>query len=338
MRLLVLGGTAFLSHAVAAEAVRRGHEVTCAARGVSGSPPEAATLVRVDRADQDGLRPLAGRKFDAVVDVELQSPTRVRRALDALAGSVGHWTFVSTASVYADNAVVGQRCGTAALLKPAPDGADETDRELYGPLKVSCEQAVQEVVGGRAFVCRPGLIVGPGDRSDRFGYWPGRLHRGGRVLVPGDPTDPVQYVDVRDLARWIVYAAEQRLVATLDAICPPLTWGELVTEIRDAVGGNPELVWVPSSHLAAWNVPPWAGPESLPMWLPPGHDGFMARDVSESLAAGLRIRPVADTARASLAWETELGSGRERGAGLSAEREAELVAAYLNGAQHPNPG
>lgn len=326
MRLLVLGGTVFVSHAVAAAAVARGHQVTCAARGVSGSVPVGAELVRVDRDQPDGLEPFDGRTFDAVVDVESLSFTRVRRALAALGPGAGHWTYVSTSSVYADNETPGQRAGAAPLLDPAPDGADETDRGQYGPLKVACENAVRSAVGERAFVCRPGLIVGPGDWSDRFGYWPARVSLGGRFLAPGRAENEVQYVDVRDCAAWIVTAAEQGLVGTLDAMCPAVRWGDWLTDLSTAVGSAGEPVWVQQDFLVEHGVEPWMGPGSLPLWLPmPEYAGFMTRDVSESLTAGLRIRPLQDTAAASLAWERELGLDRERRSGITREREAELL-------------
>lgn len=334
MELLVLGGTVFLSRAVAADAVARGHRVTCAARGASGAVPDGAELLVVHRDNPEGLEPLAGRAFDAVVDVESQSVTRVRRALSVLGARAGHWTFVSTCSVYADNQTPGQRAGSAPLLDPAPpEGADETDRELYGPLKVACENAVGAAVGERAFVCRPGLIVGPGDRSDRFGYWPARVARGGSFLAPGSPDAWVQYVDVRDCAAWIVTAAEQGLVATLDAVCPPVRWGEWLSGLAHALGSDAEPVWVSQDFLTAQRVAPWMGPESLPLWLPlPAYAGFMTRDPGRSLAAGLQIRPLPDTATAALAWERELGwslaEDRDRRTGLTAEREAELLAVW----------
>lgn len=331
MRLLVLGGTVFLSRAVAAEAVTRGHRVTCAARGVSGEAPDGAELVRVDRDDPDGLDPLTGRTFDAVVDVERLSVPRLRRALSALGAGVGHWTYVSTSSVYADSASAGQRAETAPLLDPVPDDVDTGDPEAYGPLKVACENVVREMIGDRAFVCRPGLIAGPGDWSDRFGYWPARVSLGGRFLAPGRPEDRVQYVDVRDCAAWIVTAAETGLVATLDAICPPMPWGEWLSAVIAATNTDAEPTWVSQDFLLEQGVAPWMGPGSLPLWLPmPEYAGFMSRDVTGSLAAGLRIRPAQDTASAAFGWEQERGLTRERRTGLSPEREAELLSRWAD--------
>lgn len=331
MRLLVLGGTVFLSRAIAEQALARGHEVVCAARGTSGPPPAGVRFVTVDRDDAQGLRELAASEYDAVVDVESMSVSRVRRALAALGDRTGHWTYVSTASVYADTRTPGQRAATAPLVPPAPEAADG-DVEQYGNLKVACEEAVRASVGDRSFLCRPGLIVGPGDRSDRFGYWPARLAGTGPVLAPGDPEALVQYLDVRDCAAWIVAAAEQGLVATLDAVCPSLSWSDLLHGIGAAIGSNPELVWVPQSVLEEHEVTPWAGPDSLPLWVPwPEYAGFGARDVTDSLGAGLRIRPLAETAVASLEYERGLGLDRDRKAGLRPHRERAVLAAYAGG-------
>jgi len=330
VRLLVFGGTVFLSRTVAEVARDAGHAVTCAARGVSGNPPEDVEFVQIDRDAVDGLAPLEDRDFDAVVDVEMQSPTRVRRALQAVSGGISHWTYVSSGSVYTDDATAGQDAGSSPVASPPPEGSDETDRELYGPFKIACENVVREVVGDKAFVCRAGLIVGPRDVSDRFGYWPARLARGGEVLVPGDPQDLVQYVDVRDLAEWILKCAEDRVVGTFDAVAPPLPWGTVVESIAVAVGGpDVSLTWVAGDWLMEQGAVPWAGLNSIPLWLPlPDYAGFMSRDVSASIVAGLTTRSTEDTARAALEWEELLGPDRDRRSGITPEFEAELLAAW----------
>jgi nucleoside-diphosphate-sugar epimerase len=183
-----------------------GHDVTCAARGVAGTVPDGASFIRVDRDEPDGLGPLAGREFDAVVDVS-RHPGQVRRAVAALKQCVEHWTFVSTVSVYADNRTAGQRADTAPLRTPTALEIEHSTEETYRAAKVACEHAI----GENASICRAGLIVGPEDPTGRFTYWPMRLDRGGEVLVPGTPDDAVQLIDVRDLARWIVHAAQTRL-------------------------------------------------------------------------------------------------------------------------------
>ncbi|MFC5951245.1 NAD-dependent epimerase/dehydratase family protein [Pseudonocardia lutea] len=323
MRLLVLGGTVFLSRAVAAAAVGAGHEVVCAARGRSGSVPAGAELVEVDRDVSHA--PLRGSRFDAVVDVATMSLPWVRDALAAV--DAGHWTFVSSINAYADTATRGQTAA-APLLAPRSDVSATTpeDPELYGTVKVACEEAVRAAYGDRALVVRGGLMCGPGDVWDRFGYWAARFARGGRAVVPEVPGHPAQVVDVRDLAEWIVRSAEQGLGGTFDGTAPGTTLAALLDEVAAAVGApDLELVGRPAEELAAAGVGIWAGPRSLPLWLPESHWGIVDRDVSATLAAGFTARPLAETARAALAWERELGADRPRVAGLTAAEEAALL-------------
>jgi nucleoside-diphosphate-sugar epimerase len=328
MRLLVLGGTAFVSRAVATEAITRGHEVTCAARGVTGTVPDGAAFVRVDRDAHDGLAPLAGASFDAVVDVATISYPWVAEALAVLGDKTGHWTFVSTCNVYADHETLGLG-PDAELLPPLAEGGRgdaDLSPDRYGSIKVASENAVRAAVGDRAFVVRPGLITGPDDGSDRFGYWPARFARGGQVLVPDVPDQPLQHVDVRDLAAWIVEAAETGRTGDYDGIGPASPLPDMLREIADAVGTDAELVPVAPADLTAAEVGYWGGPRSLPLWLPPTYWGMSARDATPSLAAGLRPRPLADTVTAALATERRLGLDRERKAGLSAAQEAAVLA------------
>jgi 2'-hydroxyisoflavone reductase len=330
MRLLVLGGTVFVGRTVAAEAVRRGHQVTCAARGTSGQVPDGATLVRVDRDTPEGLAPLAdviGDGFDAVVDTATMSYPWVADALALLAGHAGHWTFVSTINVYADTDTQNQRPG-ATLLAPLHEGPDSEvrDPDRYGAIKVASENAVREAMGDRAFVVRPGLITGPQDGSDRFGYWPGRLSRGGRAILPDAPDQPVQHIDVRDLAEWIVDAAERRTSGTFDGIGRVSPLPVFLREIADLVGGDTELVPVASEVLTEAGVGYWGGPDALPLWLPPTHFGIASHDPAPSIEAGLKLRPLADTVAAALETERELGLDRERKSGLSLDAEAKVLA------------
>ncbi|MFD1931226.1 MULTISPECIES: epimerase [Nonomuraea] len=314
MRTLVLGGTKFLSREIARQARERGHEVVCAARGVAGDPPPDVEFVRVDRSEDGGLAPVEG-SFDLVIDVARQ-PSQVRRAVAELRGRAGHWTFVSSCSVYSDTGEANQ-----VTHEPLAADADEFDPENYGPAKVACER----IVGGGALLVRAGLIVGPDDQSDRFTYWVDRLARGGPVLAPGSPDDLVQLVDVRDLAAWTLDSAEKGLAGPYDAISMPFGRGRLLAEIAEGLGVEPELVWAGQDFLVEQKVEPWMGPRSLPMWLPlPEYAGFMARDTSAALAAGLPVRPVADTARDTLAWQRESGHTVTR-SGLTAAEEAELL-------------
>ncbi|MBM7770747.1 nucleoside-diphosphate-sugar epimerase [Actinokineospora baliensis] len=328
MRILVLGGTRFLGYTVAGEAVRRGHEVVCAARGAAGEVPVGARLVKVDRDREDGLAGLVGERFDAVVDVATISYEWVRRALDAFGEQVGHWTFVSSISAYADPGRPPGGVGDPLLPPKAVHGTREAMREdpdLYGSVKVASEQAVTAAVGPKALVVRAGLITGPGDEFDRFGYWPQRLVRGGRVLVP-DVDHQVQYVDVRDLAAWIVDAAEQGTTGIFDGVGPSLPLLDLLASIADTLGADVEFVKVAPQELLDRGVQPWAGPRSLPLWLPESHSYMAARDATPALDAGLTPRSLADAVAGALDHERTLGIDRERKAGLTPDEEAELLA------------
>jgi 2'-hydroxyisoflavone reductase len=260
MRLLMLGGTQFLGRAIAARAKSLGHDVTCVARGLAGPAPNHARFVALDRNGQDALRALAGERFDAAIDLS-RHPGQVRRALVELAGSVDHWTFVSTTSVYADTETRGQRADTAPLLAPTGPGVEQGSPETYGAAKVACERAFACDV----FICRPGLIVGPGDPTGRFTYWAARLKRGGEVLVPSAPNDPVQYIDVRDLARWIVQGADKRLSGTFDAIGPSCTRLAFLDECAAALGSACTFTWVDRRFLEEHAIGVGSGPRSLPI-------------------------------------------------------------------------
>ncbi len=327
MRLLVLGGTVFLSKAVAEESVRRGHEVTCACRGESGSVPVGTQHVAWDR-DQPVPAELWGG-FDGVVDVA-RHPSRVRAAVGAFPDA--HWVFVSTISVYSDEATPGGRPDTLPVHDPIHTDEDPMSApEVYGAMKVACEQAVQEGVASSTVV-RPGLIVGPGDPSGRYTYWPWRLGEGPAtvsdpVLAPGSPEDIVQIIDVRDLASWIVDCAESRTQGVYDATGPATRIADVLAETATGVGASPELVWVDQEFLTEQKVAPWSGDRSVPLWLPrPDYDGMMNHDLSATFAAGLATRPVADTARDTLAWLRSEPAYPKTG--LTLDEEAELLAGW----------
>ena len=321
MQVLVLGGTKFLGRHVVELALAGQHEVTLFNRGVTrpGLFPEAEQL----RGDRDGdLDALRGRTFDVVVDTSGYVPRIVRETIEAL-GPVGHYTFVSSISVYAD-------CSTPPTeSSPLRQLAQETEdwREAYGELKVQCEDVVRAAFPS-AFVPRPGLIAGPWDPTGRFSYWPQRLADGGRVLAPGPPEAPAQVIDARDLAAWIVHAAETGLAGTFNAVDRPSTRAELLAACADAVDGRAELVWVDPQFLADEGVGEWM---ELPLWLhDPSVAGMLGVDPAPALAAGLRPRPVGETARDTLAW-LERGEGpTDVTAGLARDKEQRILDAWLS--------
>jgi 2'-hydroxyisoflavone reductase len=327
MKLLVLGGTVFLSRAVAVEAVRRGHEVVCSCRGESGSVPEGATHVVWDRNDQASASLVEGNGFDAVVDVA-RHPSWVRSAVAVFPDA--HWVFVSTISVYTDDSTPNGAVDTLPTHEPIHTDEDlASGPHVYGAMKVACEHLVTEGAGS-SVVVRPGLIVGPGDRSGRFSYWPNRLAEGGEVLAPGAPDERVQVIDVRDLASWLVDCAESRVTGVFHGTGRAMSRADFLEEVADGVGlDRPDRrwTWVDQEFLAEHDVDPWDGPRSLPVWLPqPEYAWLMSVDVEASYAAGLRTRPLTDTARDTLAWLR--GEPDAPVAGLDRTAEAEVLAAW----------
>jgi nucleoside-diphosphate-sugar epimerase len=323
VKILVLGGSVFLSKAVAAEAVARGHDVTCANRGTSGAVPEAATLARWDRSEPVPGE-LAETAYDAVVDVA-RIPSWVRTAVGTWPDA--HWVFVSTVNVYPDPHPPFGTPATSPLREPLTEDADpKSSPEAYGRMKVACEDTVR-AGAATATVIRPGLIVGPDDPTGRFTYWPARLADGGEALAGGTPEDRLQVIDVRDLATWIVTCAEQRTTGDYDGVGEILAVGDLLAQVAAGVGAEPHLTWVPQDALTEQGVEPWAGPDSLPLWLPrPEYDGMAAHDPTPSYAAGLVLRPVTDTARDTLAWLRATPDAVVTG--MSRDQEAEVLARW----------
>jgi 2'-hydroxyisoflavone reductase len=321
MRILILGGTQFLGRHTVDIALARGHEVTMFNRGQTRPElfPDAEKL----RGDRDGdLGALAGRSFDAVVDTSGYVPRIVRETIEAL-GDVGHYTFVSSISVYADLATPPTESSPVAELKEPT----EEWREAYGELKADCEDVVRERFPD-AFIPRPGLIVGPWDPTGRFTYWPQRLAAGGRVLAPAPHDADAQVIDVRDLAGWIVRAAEDRLAGTYNAVDRPVSRATLIETCRDVAETDAELVWVDPEFLSEHEVDEWM---ELPLWLAsPEYAGMLSVDPSRAFAAGLETRPLEETARDTLAWVQSGEAPADPPAGLDPEKERTVLDSWLS--------
>lgn len=325
MKLLVLGGTAWLGSHLVRTAVEAGHEVTALARGEAGNVPEGAHFVRADRDHDDALGGVSG-DWDAVIDVSRQ-PGHVRRAVSALGARTAHWVFVSSASVYADTVTIG--ADESAEVLPPLNGDVMESMESYGSAKVACESYVRDqVTSERTLIARPSLIGGPGDWSGRTGYWPSRFARPsnpeGQVLIPDAPDVPVQVLDVRDLASWLVRAAERRISGVATVGGPTHTLAEHLETVRDVTGFAGSWEVAGEDWLAEHGVQPWMGERSLPLWLPSDAIALNAHDLSAAASLGLQTRPLAETLADTLEWE--LAEPGERKSGLTDGDERELIA------------
>jgi 2'-hydroxyisoflavone reductase len=334
MRLLILGGTGFIGPHQVRYALARGHHVTIFNRGHQ----KEAWPGPVDElaGDRNGdLNALEGRDWDVCIDNPTTLPAWVRDAAGVLKGHVRRYVFISTISVYAANDEPADETAPLAAYKGDDPMAETTkslnaNRRLYGSLKALSErEALAHYGEAAATIIRPSLIVGPGDETDRFTYWPVRLARGGEILAPGDGSDPVQFIDARDLAEWTVRMAEERITGVFNAGGPgrPITMQQMLTETAQGVEVNPKIVWAPAPFLKANQVSPWG---DMPVWIPGQGEtfGFHRRDIRRAIAAGLTYRPLPLTAHDTLAWFRTLPSERQSKvrAGLTPEREAELLA------------
>ncbi len=318
-RWLVLGGTAWLGREVARAAQEAGHDVTCLARGESGEVADGVTWVRADRDERGAYAALDGA-WDAVVDVTRQ-PGHARAAVRELGPRSAHWVLVSTGNVYAD---LSRPLREDSLLR-GPLSGDTATPELYGEGKVACERVVETLPGH--LVLRAGLLAGPGDPSDRFGYWPARFALAGRedVVVPDLPDAWSQVLDARDLAAFVVDAVRRGVVGTMNVAGASMPLTEALGRVAQAVGHTGRLVPVDVRTLAERDVQPWSGERSLPLWLPDGFGGMTRMDTARADAAGLVRRGLEETALDVLADERARGLRRPRQAGLGRTDELALL-------------
>jgi len=321
MRILVLGGTIFLGRHAVDHALARGHEVTLFHRGRHGAElfPEVERIL----GDRDGgLDALGDREWDAVIDTCGYVPRVVGDSARRLADRAGLYVFVSSLSVYADDSTPGQD-ESGPVVELSDPTVETVTGETYGGLKALCERAAEDAMPGRTLSVRPGLIVGPHDPTDRFTYWPVRVARGGPVLAPAPPENPVEFTDVRDLGAFLVHAAETGSTGVTNASGPTpekTTTGALLDCCREVAGSDAELRWADETFLEEHGVAPWS---DLPLWVGTGMPGFSTRSTERAVAAGLAFRPMEETIRDTLRWARDREGPLK--AGLSPEREAELI-------------
>ena len=330
MKLLILGGTIFLGRALTLAALEQGHEVTLFTRGQHNPDlfPDTEKLI----GDRDGnLTALAGgRRWDAVIDTCGYVPRIVRQSAELLNVFANHYTFISSISVYSDvsSPGVNEDGATGVLEDPT---TEKIDGATYGPLKVLCEQEALNAFSGRCLVIRPGLIVGPHDPSDRFTYWPLRAFHGGEILTPANHAAPVQIIDVRDLAEWTIRMVEAGVTGVYNATGPDytMTLGEMLQACIDSANGpnDAQLVPIDEAWLTENEVQPWS---DVPTWVPDTGDyaGFSRVDCSRAITKGLTFRPIREIAADTLAWAQTREDNSKLKAGLTPEREEELLSRW----------
>ena len=337
LKILILGGTGFTGPHQVRYALSRGHQVTLFNRGRKSLewPGEVEQLTG-DRALSD-LKALKGRRWDVCIDNPTSLPMWVRDAGEVLKDQVDQYVFISTISVFEQTDQPGQDESAATAKYEGPDPYAETmetlraNMALYGPLKARSEEEARTQFGDKATIIRPGLIVGPGDQTDRFSYWPLRLRRGGEVLAPGDGSDPVQFIDARDLAEWTIRMVENRVFGTFNATGPDyeMSTAAMLYGIRASTTAGAKLTWVPTEFLAEQQVAPWG---DMPVWVPGSGEsaGFARISIARALAQGLSFRSLATTVSDTFAWYDSQPEERRAQvrSGISAEREQEVLAAW----------
>ena len=313
----MLGGTGWLGREIARRAVGEGAEVVCLARGESGSAPEGACHVRVDRMSPDAYNEVKG-DWDEVIELAYE-PTLVQPALDALASRAAHWTLISSVSVYTTNDEP-HADESAPLVEPQ-------DLSEYPDAKVAAERSSAAALGDRLLIARPGLIVGTGDPTDRFGYWPARFSRSGPVLVPDAEGRFVQVIDVEDLATWILRAGQEQTTGAVNAVGEVHEMQNFFDAVTEVTGYTGELVTLADEDLVAQGVNYWAGPRSLPLWLPREATAFAQRSGAAYLSFGGTLSPLDETLSRVLEDEISRGVSREPRSGLTAINEAAVLQA-----------
>ncbi len=325
--ILILGGTGFIGPHDVESALGRGHRVSLFNRGKTNPYlfPQLEKLVG-DRAGD--LSALEGRSWDVVLDISGFQPAWVQRSTQLLKGSVGHYVFLSDVSVYRDQSVVGQTEDGELQVEVIGDHENPSAAD-YGAMKGQSEQFVRQHFPVSHTILRLGVTIGPGDPTDRFTYWPARVFRGGEVLAPGSPSDPVQFIDVRDLATWTMHLVENKIIGTFNVSGPdrPLTMGGFLDAVRRTTNSDAQFTWVSPDFLASVGV---SALVDLPLWVPPDSPigGFTQIDISRALEAGLTFRPIEASIADSLAWYRTLPEPESLKAGLSPERERLLLAEW----------
>ena len=322
MKILVLGGTQFLGKHIVLAALASGHEVTLFNRGKT-NPELFGELEKLvgDRMAGD-LSALEGRSWDAVIDPSGYVPRVVKDSAEQI--NADHYTFISTLSIYSDAAALNQD-ESAPLATMDDPTIEEITGETYGPLKVLCEQAAEAARPERILHVRSGLIVGPDDHTDRFGYWPIRVARGGDVLAPGNEREPVQFIDVRDQAEWIIRSVEANLYGAFNIVGPRIPMGDVLNTARTLSGSDARIHWLSEPFMQENEVAPWS---DMPLYVPSEMAGFHSFNIEKAVANGLTFRSVEETVQATLDFHASRPSDYELKAGLSAEREAELFALW----------
>ncbi|WP_442599244.1 SDR family oxidoreductase [Neobacillus sp. D3-1R] len=338
MKILIIGGTRFLGRFLVEEGLKRNHEITLFNRGTNKEVFPDVEQVFGDRNQIQDLEQLKGRKWDAVIDTCGYLPKTMEKSVQVLENQVDQYVFISTISVYKDfskknfNEDAETLTMTKEEVEEVTKGSDSPVMSHYGELKSLCEQVLLQAIPSKSLIIRPGLIVGPYDNSDRFTYWVKRINEGGQVLAPGNPDRMVQYIDVRDLAKWTIHMVENNQTGVFNAtgIDNHLTMNYLLQAIKRGLSSNAEFVWANDDFLLENEVGPWM---EMPLWIPDarplsdGKDmsGMLAANTDQAISAGLSFRPVEETATDTLKWYKEVRGSAEMRAGMAKEKEDTLI-------------